>query len=46
VLGKNAANAIPRAALVEFEELGHSPQVQDSEMYHEALFTWLGKSDW
>ncbi|KAH8730680.1 Alpha/Beta hydrolase protein [Phaeosphaeriaceae sp. PMI808] len=45
VLGKSAANAIPGAALVEFDDLGHSPQVQDSERYHQALFSWLDKSN-
>lgn len=45
VLGKRAAEAIPGAELVEFEDLGHSPQVQDSERYHKALFEWLDKVD-
>ncbi|KAH7383338.1 alpha/beta hydrolase fold domain-containing protein [Pyrenochaeta sp. MPI-SDFR-AT-0127] len=44
VLGKEAAKKIPGAKLVEFEDLGHSPQVQDSERYHKALFEWLGRS--
>lgn len=46
VLGRNTADAIPGAALVEFEDLGHSPHIQESERYHEALFSWLDKSDW
>jgi pimeloyl-ACP methyl ester carboxylesterase len=46
ILGRAAANTIPGAALVEFENLGHSPQVQDSASYHKALFSWLDKSDW
>jgi pimeloyl-ACP methyl ester carboxylesterase len=46
VLGRATADAIPGAALVEFDNLGHSPQVQDSESYHKALLTWLDKSDW
>jgi pimeloyl-ACP methyl ester carboxylesterase len=46
VLGKRAASAIPGAALAEFEGLGHAPQIQDSETYHKALFSWLDKSDW
>ncbi|KAF2029550.1 alpha/beta-hydrolase [Setomelanomma holmii] len=46
VLGRRTADAIPGAALVEFDGLGHSPQVQDSETYHKALFSWLDKSDW
>jgi pimeloyl-ACP methyl ester carboxylesterase len=46
VLGRSTADAIPGAALVEFEDLGHSPQIQESERYHAALFSWLDKSDW
>jgi pimeloyl-ACP methyl ester carboxylesterase len=45
VLGKRAASAIPGAALVEFKGLGHAPQIQDSETYHKALFSWLDKSE-
>ena len=41
ILGKEAALSIPDATLVEFNDLGHSPQVQDSERYHTALFEWL-----
>lgn len=43
VLGKEAAARIPGAELVEFSDLGHSPQVQDSERYHAALLEWLGR---
>ena len=43
ILGKEAAKKIPGAELVEFDNLGHSPQVQDSEGYHKALFEWLGR---
>jgi pimeloyl-ACP methyl ester carboxylesterase len=46
VLGRSAAAAIPGAALVEFEDAGHAPHIQDSERFHEALFSWLDKSDW
>jgi pimeloyl-ACP methyl ester carboxylesterase len=46
LLGRAAANAIPGSALVEFDNLGHSPQIQDSADYHKALFSWLDKSDW
>ncbi|KAH7093122.1 Alpha/Beta hydrolase protein [Paraphoma chrysanthemicola] len=46
VLGRATAKAIRGAALVEFEDMGHSPQIQDSERYHKALFSWLDKSDW
>jgi pimeloyl-ACP methyl ester carboxylesterase len=40
-LGKQAAEAIPGAELVEFEDLGHSPQIQDPERFHEALLEGL-----
>ncbi|KAJ4360901.1 uncharacterized protein N0V89_001470 [Didymosphaeria variabile] len=43
VLGKETAEKIPGAELVEFEGLGHAPQIQDSERYHAALFEWLGR---
>jgi pimeloyl-ACP methyl ester carboxylesterase len=46
VLGRSTADAISGAALVEFEDLGHSPQIQDSERYHAALLSWLDKSGW
>jgi pimeloyl-ACP methyl ester carboxylesterase len=36
-LGKRAAAAIPGARLVEFEQLGHAPQIQDPKAFHEAL---------
>lgn len=42
-LGKEARDKIARAELVEFAELGHSPQVQDPEAYHAALLGWLEK---
>jgi pimeloyl-ACP methyl ester carboxylesterase len=44
VLGKQVAAQIPGAELVEFADLGHSPQVQDSELYHSALLEWLARS--
>jgi pimeloyl-ACP methyl ester carboxylesterase len=40
-LGKRAAQAIPKATLVEFAELGHSPQVQDPERFNAALLKAL-----
>lgn len=42
-LGKEAAMKIPRSELIEFTELGHAPQIQDSERYHHALLQWLEK---
>ncbi|KAJ4347444.1 hypothetical protein N0V95_005446 [Ascochyta clinopodiicola] len=43
ILGKKTAAEIPGAELVEFADLGHSPQVQDSGRYHQALFEWLDR---
>lgn len=43
VLGKETAAKIPGAQLIEFADLGHAPQVQDSERYHKALFQWLDR---
>lgn len=40
-LGKRAAMAIPEAALVEFAELGHSPQVEAPERFDAALLEAL-----
>jgi len=40
-LGRRAAKAIPRATLVEFPELGHSPQVEAPEEFHRALLRGL-----
>jgi pimeloyl-ACP methyl ester carboxylesterase len=41
VLGKRAAQQIPKATLVEFPELGHAPQMQDPAAFHEALLKGL-----
>ncbi len=41
VLGREAAAAIPDARLVEFPELGHSPQVEAPERFHAALLDAL-----
>jgi len=41
VLGKRAAAAIPGAALVEFDTLGHSPQVEDPARFNTALLKAL-----
>jgi pimeloyl-ACP methyl ester carboxylesterase len=41
-LGKEAVSAMgPNAALVEFADLGHAPQIQAPERFHEALVNWL-----
>lgn len=41
VLGEQAAEAIPQATLVEFSDLGHSPQIQQPERFHKALLDGL-----
>lgn len=41
VLGEQAAAAIPRATLVEFPDLGHSPQIQAPKRFHAALLKGL-----
>ncbi len=44
-LGKDAVRAIgPNATLVEFADLGHAPQIQAPERFHDALMSWLGQS--
>ncbi|MGK9064689.1 alpha/beta hydrolase [Stutzerimonas chloritidismutans] len=40
-LGRQAAARIPRATLVPFPELGHSPQVEAPEVFHAALLKEL-----
>ncbi len=40
-LGRRAADAIPGATLVEFDDLGHSPQVEAPERFHAALLEAL-----
>ncbi len=40
-LGRRAAAAIPGATLVEFAELGHSPQVEDPVRFNAALLDAL-----
>jgi pimeloyl-ACP methyl ester carboxylesterase len=42
-LGKEVAARIPNATLVTFEDLGHSPQIQAPERFHEALLKGLAK---
>jgi pimeloyl-ACP methyl ester carboxylesterase len=40
-LGKKAAARIPHAKLVEFSDLGHSPQIQAPDRFHKALLQGL-----
>jgi pimeloyl-ACP methyl ester carboxylesterase len=44
-LGKEAAGRIPHVRLVEFPDLGHSPQIQAPEVFHKMLLDWLGKHE-
>jgi pimeloyl-ACP methyl ester carboxylesterase len=37
VLAKAAASRFPRARLVEFPDLGHSPQIQAPDVFHKSL---------
>ncbi|MEK1905743.1 MAG: alpha/beta hydrolase [Pseudomonas sp.] len=42
-LGRKAAAALPKGTLVEFAELGHSPQVEAPERFHQALLEGLAQ---
>ena len=42
-LGKRAAEAIPNATLVEFADLGHSPQVQDPVRFNAELLKAISR---
>jgi pimeloyl-ACP methyl ester carboxylesterase len=41
ILGKQVSAKIPGCTLVEFADLGHSPQIQDPDSFHAALLNWL-----
>lgn len=41
VLGKEAAKRFPHAQLIEFPDLGHSPQIQAPARFHDAVLGWL-----
>jgi pimeloyl-ACP methyl ester carboxylesterase len=41
VLGKQAAQRIPHARLIEFPGMGHAPQMEDPEAFHRALLQAL-----
>lgn len=43
-LGRKTAEAIPEAKLVEWPELGHSPQVEAPVLFHEVLLRELAAS--
>jgi pimeloyl-ACP methyl ester carboxylesterase len=42
-LAREAAARIPNATLVTFDDLGHAPQIQAPERFHEALLKGLAK---
>ncbi|WP_421805400.1 alpha/beta fold hydrolase [Jejubacter calystegiae] len=42
VLGKQVAKMIPNARLVEFQGMGHAPQMEDPQMFHQRLLDDLG----
>lgn len=44
-LGRAAAKAIPNAKLVEFPDLGHAPQIDAPDRFHEALLKGLQAKD-
>lgn len=44
-LGRRAAKAIPGATLIEFPDLGHSPQVEAPDRFHAALSRALAARD-
>lgn len=44
-LGRKTAEAIPNSTLVEWPELGHSPQVEAPERFHQALLLGLSSND-
>jgi pimeloyl-ACP methyl ester carboxylesterase len=41
VLAKAAVKRMPLGKLIEFAELGHSPQIQDPTRFHKALLEGL-----
>lgn len=43
VLGKKTAEMIPGSTLIEFEDSGHAPQIQDPGRFHKALTGWLNR---
>ena len=43
LLGRAAAKRIPHAKLIEFPGLGHAPQIQAPDRFHEALLKGLNE---
>lgn len=44
VIGPAAAALIPNSTLVQFADLGHAPQIQAPDQFHEALLGWLSST--
>ena len=45
VLGKQVAQRIAHSTLIEFPGLGHAPQMEEPEKFHQALLAWLSKTN-
>ncbi|PWE44500.1 alpha/beta fold hydrolase [Pseudomonas prosekii] len=45
VLGKQVAKLIPHSTLIEFQGLGHAPQMEEPAKFHQALLGWLNKNN-
>ena len=43
ILGKQISAVIPKSTLVEFAGLGHAPQMEDPDKFHDALLKWLAR---
>jgi len=43
LLGRQAAQSIPQASLVEFHGLGHAPQMEDPAGFHKVLLQWIAE---
>ena len=42
-LGKTVTPTIPQGRLIEFDGLGHAPQIQDPQRFHRALLDALAR---
>lgn len=44
VLGPRAASLIPNSTLIQFQDLGHAPQIEEPELFHQELLSWLSNN--
>lgn len=44
VLGPRAASLIPNSTLIQFPDLGHAPQIEEPEWFHQELLAWLSST--